>query len=102
MAKKRSWGQIMKVRGKWTARWWEGGKLRQKSFAGPKDMADRFLALRRIEIERQETAGERPLEPIRFDAFIARYEEVFAGDIDTDWLAARGLERFAPLAEGVA
>lgn len=78
--KKRDWGQIWKFRGKWTARWWEFGRLRQKAFAGPKDVAVRFLALKRVEIEKAGPDGTRPIESIRFDQFAARYEEVFAGE----------------------
>ncbi len=80
MAKKRGWGQVWKFRGKWTVRWWEGGKLRQKSFTGAKAVAERFLALQQTEVEKREVAGDRPLEPIRFDQLLDRYREIFAGE----------------------
>lgn len=78
--KKRDWGQVWKFRGKWTARWWEGGKLRQKSFAGAKSVAERFLALKRVELEKAEADGLRPLEPMRSADFLDRYEELFTGE----------------------
>lgn len=78
--KRSDWGQIWKFRGKWTARWWEFGKLRQKSFVGPKDVAVRFLALKRAELERIGPDGMRPIDVVKFEVLADRYEEIFAGE----------------------
>ena len=82
MTRKRSFGQILKGRrkGTWFVRWHERGRLRQKTIAGSKALADRFLAGIQSKLGEEAVLGVRSVSPLRFEAFVSRYEELFHGE----------------------
>ena len=82
MAGRRSFGQILKGRrkGTWNVRWHERGRLRQKTIAGSKSLADGFLARTQSKLGEEEVLGVRPVSPKRFEALVSQYEDLFHGE----------------------
>ncbi len=78
--RRRDFGQILKIKGKWTVRWPERGKVRQRSLGGSKDLAVRFLAKKHTELAEQTALGHLPVDPIRFEVLFDQYAELFTGE----------------------
>ena len=78
--RRRGWGRIVKWKGRWCARWNdETGRLRQKSFRGSKELAQRFLARKQIEMAEREAGGDQPLVRIKFKDLLDQFEAMFKG-----------------------
>ncbi len=79
MPKKRSFGQILRGRrkGTWRVRWHERGHLREKTLAGSKSLADRFLARVQAKLGEEQVLGVRPVSKIRFEVLADGYEDLF-------------------------